>query len=283
MAVLPIRPANNLLSGGDTSSRWTAGVWQGFPIDQNSNMLVDGFVREWFFGTLKPSTNINAAEAYWDQGLRVFGSDGGSLTYFAGSGDDNGMTLASDGDNEGVGLRDQLCNVKLGRANKHFAFEVVGETDTIADTKNGFVIGLWENAAITATAPIAAAGTLTDLNFVGFHRLEGDGDKLDLVYKANGVTQVTKVADAITLVADTEFRLGMTYRQESDFDTSQNYIFRWWLNGQPIASGYHQIPSADGTDFPNDVAMGFLATLLNATATTPGGLILKRARYGQVF
>lgn len=283
MPVESIRAARNLDSTADTTSRWTGAVWQGFPVEGIQNGLVDGFVREWDFGRIKPSTNVNATEAYWDQGLRVFGSDGAALAYFAGVGLDNGMTFSSNGDDEGAGVRDQLVQVRLGQGDKQFAFEGVLETSTITDTKHGFFLGLQDNTAITATSPIAAAGTLADVNFVGFHRLEGDGDKLNLVYKADGVTQVTTLEDAITLAVDTEVRLGMTYRPQADFDRTGNYWFRWWLNGQPIASGYKQIPSASGTDFPNDVAMGFIFTLLNATATTPGNTTLKRLRYGQEF
>lgn len=283
MPVESIRAARNLDSTADTTSRWTGAVWQGFPVEGIRNGLVDGFVREWDFGRIKPSTNVNAAEAYWDQGLRVFGSDGAALAYFAGVGLDNGMTFSSDGDNEGAGVRDQLVQARISQADKQFAFEACLETSTITDTKHGFFLGLQDNTAITATSPIAAAGTLADVNFVGFHRLEGDGDKLDLVYKADGVTQVTTLADAITLAVDTEVRLGITYRPQADFDRTGNYWLRWWLNGQPIASGYKQIPSAAGTDFPNDVAMGFIFTLLNATATTPGNTTIKRLRYGQEF
>lgn len=277
-------PVEGLLPPGVIGG-YSGRIWSGFPVDGIRNGVTPGFVREWEFGTIKPSTNINAAEAYWDQGLRAFGSDGGSLTYFAGIGSDTGMTLASDGDNEGVGLRDQLVQARISRADKMFAWELVFEDDTITDTKHGFFVGLQDNTAITATSPIAAAGTIADVNLVGFHRLEGDGDKLDLIYKANGVTQVTVLADAITLVAGTEYRLGMTYRPESDPFGESRYVFRWWLNGVNITTGtsYKVIPSADGTDFPNDVAMGFIATMLNATATTPGGLTIKRARYGQVF
>lgn len=283
MPVEGIRAARNLDSTADTTSRWTGAVWQGFPLEGIRNGLVDGFVREWDFARIKPSSNVNAAEAFWDQGLRVFGSDGAPITVANGVALANGATVGSDGDNEGLGIRDQLVQVRLSRADKQFAFEACLATSTITDTKHGFVLGLWEDAASTATAPIAAAGTLTDLNFVGFHRLEGDGDKLDLVYKANGVTQVTQVADAITLVADTDVRLGMTFKPQPDFDQSKSFLFRWWLNGQPIASGYKQIPTTNGDDFPNDIALGWLFMLLNATASTPGTTTLRRLRYGQEF
>lgn len=286
-----VRPASNMLSAGDTSSQWTAGVWDNMNIEAIRDGLEDGIAQEWHFGTLKPSANINAAEAYWDQGLLVFGSNGASLTYSAGVGLANGIAAASDGDDEGVGIRGQRVPYRLSRADRAFAFEVVLQTSTIADTKHGFFVGLMDNTAATATSPIAAAGTLADVNFVGFHRLEGDGDKLDLVYKANTVTQVSQMTDAITLVADTDVRLGMTYRPEADFENSRNYVFRWWLNGKPIADtgtsagslGYKVIPSSAGDDFPNDIALGFTFNLLNATATTPGNTTLRRCRIAQYF
>lgn len=265
--------------------RWSGRVWQNVDVNAIRAGATQGLVQEWNFGTLKPSSNINAAEAYWDQGLMAFGSDGGSLVYFAGVGLDNGMTVASDGDNEGVGLRSQLVPYRISRADKAFAWELELETSTIADTKNGFFAGLMDNTAATATSPIAAAGTLANVNFVGFHRLEGDGDKLDLVYKADGVTQVTTLADAITLAADTVLRIGMTYTPDEDPFTSSRYVLRWWLNGAPITTGtsYKVIPSADGTDFPNDVAMGFTFNILNATGSTPGNATLHRAMVAQLF
>jgi hypothetical protein len=57
---------------------------------------------------------------------------------------------------------------------------------------------------------IAAAGTLTDKDLVGFWRLEGDGDKLDLVHNTAGGGGIsTLAADAVTLVADTWIKLGV--------------------------------------------------------------------------
>lgn len=282
MPIEAIQPGQNGTGIANTTSKWSPSVWNGFPIEGIRNGLVDGIVQEWHFGTLQPY-GTGAAEAYLDQGLLVFGSTGAAGTYFAGPNLDNGYNMLSDGDNEGMGLRSQLVPFKLSRASKRFAFEIVLEDDTITDTKHGFFAGLIENSAITATSPIAAAGTLADLNFVGFHRLEGDGDKLDCVYKANGVTQVTVAADAVTLAVDTEVRLGMTYGQRPDFDTNSRFTLRFWNNDLPIASGNKVIPSTDGDDFPNDIALGFIVTLLNATGSTPGSLTIKRARVAQEF
>ena len=277
-------------AAGDTSSQWTQGVWDRFNLEAGREGNEDMIIQEWHFGSLKPSTNVNAAEAYWDQGLLCFGSDGFAMSYAAGVGLANGLTVGSDGDNEGGSLRSQRCPFRLGRADRPFAMEVVLQASAIDDTKNGFFVGLMDNTAATATSPIAAAGTLANVNFVGFHRLEGDGDKLDLVYKADGVTQVSQMTDAVTLVAATDVRLGMTYLPDiADPYNSKSFVFRWWLNGNIIADtgttagslGYKQIPSSAGDDFPNDVAMGFDFSILNATASTPGTVTLRRCRIAQ--
>lgn len=290
MSVEGFLDAGNLLSAGDTTRRWSEGVWQSFPVNRIRAGLVSGWVREFDFCQLKPSTNVNAAEAYWDQGYMVFGSDGAPITRVNGVGLAGGATFGSDGDNEGIGIRDAMAPFRLSRADYDFAIEIELETSTIADTKHGFFWGLMDNTAATATSPIAAAGTLADVNFVGLHRLEGDGDKLDFVYKCDGVTQVSQMTDAITLVAATRIKLGMRYRTGPDAINGLSNLLRIYANGKPIADtstsvgglGYKQIPVAAG-DFPMDVAMGFTFNLLNATASTPGTTTLGRVRYGQAY
>lgn len=284
-----IRP--NAPSAGDTSSRWTAKVWDNINVEAIKDGLEDGIVLEYDFAKIKPSTNVNAAEAWWGDGIMLFGSDGATATLANGVGLANGMTFGSDGDNEGIGFRILPACFRISRADRPFAMEWCLQRSAIDDTKNGFFVGLIENSAITATSPIAAAGTLADLNFVGFHALEGDGDKLDLVYKANTITQVSQMTDAVTLAAATDVRIGLTYNPDADAWNSKNYVFRWWLNGQIIADtgtsagslGYKQIPSSAGDDFPNDVAMGPIFTMLNATASTPGTVTVRRMRAAQYF
>lgn len=257
-------PTRRMSSEEDTS-RNPSGFFGKIPIDSIRNGLVDG---TWFdsdFAGFKHSANINAAEAYWDQGFKVFGSDGAAIALADEIG--GAITLSSDGDNEGVGLGQNGFSFQISLSHGDLAFEVRLKTSTISDTKHGFFVGLVESLAMSATVPIAAAGTLTDNNFVGFHRLEGDGDYVDCVYKANGVTQVTVQADAKVLVADTYVRLGM-------FFNSSTGVLTYYSNGLPIAT--KTIPSAAGTDFPNDVRLGCIFALLNATGTTPGNTTIDR-------
>jgi hypothetical protein len=287
-------PVNQIVSANNrgtanTDNLWSPAVWQGIPVADCLAGAVDCVIQQLDFGQgFKPSANVNAAEAYWDRGLMVFGSDGAAVTADKAVGKNAGVSISSDGDNEGAAIRAQFQPFRIDRGRGKFAFEVQGWTSTITDTKHGFFMGLCDSTAATATVPIAAAGTLADLNFVGVHRLEGDGDKLDVVYKANGVTQVTQYADAHTLVADAVFSFGMTFDPDNDFGGKGKNVLRFYFNNIPLTdtssySGYKVIPTGDGDDFPNDVGLGFIFSVLNATASTPGDTTCMRFRAIQLL
>lgn len=235
-------------------------LWAGFPIE---DILRDNN-KGWFDGDeFLDSIDVAAgSEAAYGNYLG-FASTGGSVA----NGTDVGgvRTLSSDGDNEGASFRRRSCPFKIARGQGKFVFECRVKFSTITDTKNGVFVGLMESASLTATVPIAAAGTLADQNLVGFHRLEGDGDQIDCVYKANGVTQVNVQTDALptqyVLAADTWIKLGMIYDPD-------DYSLKFFANGVQIAS--YTVVSSAGTDFPNDVNLGFVIAILNATGTTPG-------------
>lgn len=249
-----------------------------------------GYANHFEFADLRLSSGIGAAEAYWASGYNVFGSTGATIALLDAVG--GGASFASDGDDEGAGIRDAQPRFQLDQDKAALWFEACLQTSTVADTKHGFVLGLGDSTAITATSPITAAGALADLNFVGFHRLEGDGDQLDVVYKANGVTKVdvdTDVLDGSTirggtlpsaLTAATDIKLGMKYTPRGDRDG--NYCLSFWVNGIRLPNS-KLIPTADGTDFPNDVRLGRLFSVLNATASTPGSTTMKWWRIAQLF
>jgi hypothetical protein len=237
----------------------------------------DGLFVRYDFANFRTSTNINASEAYWCNGLKAYGSDGGAIAALAAQG--GGITLSSDGDNEGVAIGSMVFPFQISRSHKKLAFEARIKTSTITDTKHGFFLGLIDPSALSATVPIAAAGTLADENFVGFHRLEGDGDYVDTVYKAATVTQVTVQSDAQVLVADTWIKLGFRYEPSG---SKGKYYLRFYANGLPLTTAY-QVASGSGTDFPNHVQLGFVFALLNATASTPGNTSIQWAQIAQEF
>lgn len=125
------------------------------------------------------------------------------------------LSLNATTDNEDVVL------MALGGANtagqvvftsgKKFWFEARIKAVNITDSKFGIFCGLAEEGLCATTAVIGADGALTDKDYVGFHRLEADGDKLDIVYNtaAAGDSPVSVLADAVTLVADTYVKVGI--------------------------------------------------------------------------
>lgn len=281
MSVKTIQHAGNLGSA-QTGRDWSRGVWHNCPILAIKDGELPGTIFEFDFNTLPktpPTTegNFGLFSAFTDTGG------------FINAGTAGGWVFGSDGDNEGASIRSRATPFKIARTTKRFWFEASVKTSTITDTKHGIFCGMIQDVALTATVPLTAAGALADTNLFGFHRLEGDGDYFDTVYKADGVTAVTVQSDAALLVADTRIKLGMVYEPEFDstihdpnYSGVPKYNLKFFANGVPLSS-YKQIPSADGTDFPNDVNMGFVFAVLNATASSPGDSTIDRVRIAQLY
>lgn len=256
----------------DNDSRFSPFVWKDCPIRE----LKDGTVEGWIFEDdfCNPpvlATNTAETAATGSGSYYGFTSDGGAFAVADEVG--GALTLSSDGDNEGASIRTIGRPFQISRSHGKLWFECRLKTSTIDNDKHGIFVGLTDSLTLSATVPIAAAGTLADENFVGFHRLEGDGDKVDCVYKANGVTQVTVEADAGTLVADTYIKLGMIYNADT-------YVLTFYVNG--VAVDTYTVVAAAGTDFPNDVRLGLVLAVLNATASTPGNTTIDKWRCAQL-
>lgn len=258
---MAITALNNL--SADTSRKRSPNVWNRFTeqtLQRIKNGDINGVVMEYDFLTLDVPVLVTptiTTQAIYGAGLKAFGSAGGTLV--SGGGAEGGtLVMTETDDDQGIGIATVALPFKIINTYGDFAFECRLKTNSITDTDHGFVCGLWESQTLSATVPIAAAGTLADANFVGFHRLEGDGDQIDTVYKANGVTQVSAADQLHTaLVADTYTKLGMSY------DHNDGY-FRFFQNNKELATKY-ALPSAAGTDFPNDVFMGLCVALLCAS------------------
>lgn len=266
-----------------TEDKYSDGIWADCPLSQIQSGELPGVIFEYNFDAL-PKTPATTEGNF---GLfSQFSSTGGTIDAAT---DGRGWAFGADGDDEGASIRGRTTPFLIDRAAKKLWAEWGVKTSTIADTKHGIFLGLIEDVAFTATVPIAAAGTLSDNNFVGFHRLEGDGDYFDTVYKANGVTQVTVQADAAVIVADTYLKLGLVYEPADDIflqDPNRSgglrYNLFFYKDGLRLAS-YKNIPAAQGTDFPNDVRLAPFFAVLNATASTPGTSSIKRMRVAQLY
>lgn len=268
----------------DRSPSWA--VWRKCPW----NNLMDGSVEgAWFWDDFL-SFNITPAttEGNWGAGNNYaqFSSTGGTIandvTELGGA-----VAIGSDGDNEGTSFRTLGVPFKISQSTKRFWFEARILTSTITDAKHNIFLGLMQDVALTATVPITAAGALADTNLVGFQRPESarstagtGGAIMNTVYKADGVTAVTVQTDAVALVASTYTKLGITY--EPTGDKAGNFALKFWQDGTQLST-VKLIPSAAGTDFPNDINLGLVFAVLNATGTTPGTSSIDWWRAAQLY
>ena len=92
---------------------------------------------------------------------------------------------------------------------KAFWFEARIKAELITDAQNGIFCGFMEEALLGSDTIIADGGTMADKDYVGFWRLEGDGDKLDVIHNVSTGGHTVLSADAVTLVADTYVKVGM--------------------------------------------------------------------------
>jgi hypothetical protein len=271
MAVNTIDYRPTLSTTADTNRNPSPVIWGDCPINELREGEQAGvFFRDDFLSfPITPATT----EGNWSQ-YAQFSSTGGTIT--AGTGQGGEAAFGSDGDNEGASIRTLSTPFKINRTLGKLWFEARVKSSTVTDTKHGFFVGLMQDVALTATVPITAAGAIADTNIVGFHRLEGDGVHLDTIYKADGVTQVSVQTDAVTIAADTYVKVGMVFEPAADFAIADptlagvnKYVLKFYYNGLLLSTS-KQIPSAAGTDFPNDIGLGLVFAVLNATASTPG-------------
>ena len=127
---------------------------------------------------------------------------------------------------------------------------------------------------MTAAETLGASGN--------FHLVNSDIDTKVLataargVYKADGVTAVTLQTNAVTLVADTYQKLGALYNPVDG-------TLKFFANGAQVAIvTVPAAPSGGSGAFPNDVNLGFIFGVLNATGSTPGSSAIDWARVAQV-
>lgn len=272
-----------LFAGANTTAVYSGSIWDDCPVEALRDGQVPGFIWEKNF-TNAPITPPTTEGNWMD--LAAFSDTGGTMT-----GDTTevggGIAFGSDGDNEGASFRTMVCPAKIIRTGGDFWCEWRMLTSTITDTKHNIFSGLMTNNALTAISPITALGALADVGLVGFKRPEDakgaagtGGATLNAVYKASGVTAVVVQADAGTLVAATYTNLGLKFVPARNIGKGAGYLY-WYQDGVVVASKL--IPTAAGTDFPNNVNLGFVFAVLNATASTPGTSTIKKVRMAQLI
>ncbi len=270
-------------TGSNTRDGWSGTIWGDCPVEALKAGLEPGFFYEKHFNAL-PGGAIPTTEGAFGDGA-AFSDTGGTIvqdTTEVGG----GWTFASDGDNEGASWRMGQAPMKIILTGGDAWIEWRMLTSTITDAKHNIFAGLMESTALTAIKPITAAGALADVNLIGFHRPESartvagtGGAIMNAVYKADGVTAVTVQTDAATLVAATYTNLGMRFVPKRLMGKGAGYLY-FYQDGAVVGSKLWV--TAAGTDVPNDINLGFVFAVLNATASTPGSSTIKRLRMAQL-
>lgn len=258
--------------------RPTPAIWKDFEWALTNGRPGEGFVHHEDFA-VGPAFADNTT-GVWTGNLpwRYFTSDSSGVATFSTADSESAIVVTSDGDNEGFVLSMAAAPLRItSGSGRKVAFEARVKSSTITDTKHGFFLGLFEPLVPTASSHIQASGAMADENFIGFHRLEGDGDKLDVVWKADTVTQQTAIgADAITLVADTYVKVGFVF----DGATTIRFYYNETDLGSSVRIGETQL---EASAFPSDINLSMAFALINATATTPGSSTLDWMRCGMMY
>jgi hypothetical protein len=144
-------------------------------------------------------------------------------------------------------------------------FEMRLKTNTIADDGMAFFAG-FGSTIVAANYLVDNDGTLvTTESFVGFRRLQDDGDKVDTIYQEASQTLATVLANAATLVANTYINLGFVYNPNFP-DATQ---VRFYVDNVE-SNTYITRTNMDAATFPEDIGLQpmFLCKIGTATAFT---------------
>ena len=240
----------------DTNNRPSRNIWKGSPFAD---------IRDGYKGGTAIYDKFNHGPAAAASTTYVSGggyrlSTGAGCTIAGDPAQGGGVIMTTGASNTQAAFASFNQPFQITAGAKDFWWEARVEFDAITDAQTGWLMGLADSTALSATVPITAAGAIADLNIVGFHRDEADGDMLDTVYRANGVAAVTVAANAVTLVAATAVKIGM------HFDSTNN-VLTFYKNGVALADT-KTIPDNTGTDFPADVTLGLVMAGVSAATGT---------------
>jgi hypothetical protein len=220
------------------------------------------------------------------------------------------ITLASDGDNEGVALSASAGAFRITTTstldlNQKLWFEARVSSSTIAAAKHDAFVGL-ADSFLSSGIPQAAwpiqttADTLfANMNAIGFHKKGGAGTDWSFVYQLSGATSVypTGLDTLVNTVLGTALTAGQYVKLGFLFDPSapSKYIssastgqtantiakplITVFVNGLP-AVAFLTSANVQGTSFPT----GFMAPtigVMNQTGTSPGSLSADWIRVAQ--
>lgn len=155
----------------------------------------------------------NQTSTYLGGGVQGFTGATAGTTIASLTTDPNGVAVLStttDAESVGVSLlgSKNVAGQFVLTSGKKSWFEARIKVNSIADSLSDLFCGFAEEALLAEDGLIADAGALADKDYIGFVKVQADGDKLDTVHRKASGAAVTVKADAVTLVADTWIKVG---------------------------------------------------------------------------
>lgn len=148
---------------------------------------------------------------------------------------------------------------------KRFWFEARVKMSTVTNTDLGLFVGLAQPGEAKDGHILGALGALAAVDYFGFWIQEADGDDVCVVYNESGAGTAQAVHDALTMVANTWYRIGMRLDVDSD-------IIKCYVDGVYLGTTYDIDVSS--VNFPSDTDMDVLIGI-SSGATGENGDNLK--------
>ena len=242
---------------GVSNSGPSENLWANCPVGDIMARPGSGvYVYEEFVGNATAATNQNNV-SLGTTGLKCFVSNNANHTITDAAIQNGGIVLNGDTADKSTTIAGRVAPLKLDLSEGKLWFEARLKLGSITDNDLNVFVGLSEVYSLTDILPITAANALGDKNQVGFFHVATDGDNWDTTYKADGVAAVNVGTDVKTTVAGTFIKLGMYF---------DGTVLSFYVDGVKLADT-KTIPSADGTDFPNDVLLAPIVSLANMAGT----------------
>ena len=179
--------------------------------------------------------------------------------------DDGVLMLDTDGtDDDTVGITggDNTMGIMKTPAigsssNDQFAWEARLKVSTITDGDLSVFVGIMEPGKLSNGSPLGAVGALADVDYIGLHITEADGDAVSIVYnEASAGTASTTAVSGTTLVADTYIRLGIKFVSRG---VGQAEI-RFFIDGVDVGDAFAINIATANADYPDATDMDSMIT-----------------------
>lgn len=226
-------------------------IWSGCPVESFRDGI-GGFILEDYFVNA-PVFATTVSQNGWypvlDSNVTLKGdptTNGGGLKLTTTATDNDFGYLTSGGNAAGA-----FKIVAKGSGGKKLWFETRVKYGSITELAS--FIGLAEEGLAAAGTLTDDTGVIADKDYVGFRVVVADGDGLDAAYRIDGGSEVVAKEEAQVLVADTWYKLGMTW----DPSEGASGILRFYINGTSVGTVAGSVITA-GTTFPTGEELALL-------------------------